>query len=33
MKYTLKAQIPAEQLDALVADALVKVNAQSAPSA
>jgi hypothetical protein len=29
----LKAQIPADQLDALVADALVKVNAQSAPSA
>jgi hypothetical protein len=28
MKYTLKAQIPADQLDALVADALVKVNAQ-----
>ena len=33
MKYTLKAQIPADQLDVLVADALVKVNAQSAPSA
>jgi hypothetical protein len=29
----LKAQLPADQLDALVADALVKVNAQSAPSA
>jgi|LakMenE18May11ns_1017448.scaffolds.fasta_scaffold9820938_1 hypothetical protein len=29
----LKAQIPADQLDALVAEALVKVNAQSAPSA
>ena len=28
----LKAQIPADQLNALVADALVKVNAQSAPS-
>jgi hypothetical protein len=32
MKYTLKAQIPVDQLDALVADALVKVNAQSALS-
>lgn len=29
----LKAQIPADQLDALVAEALVIVNAQSAPSA
>ncbi len=29
----LKAQIPADQLDTLVAAALVKVNAQSAPSA
>ena len=29
MNYTLKAQIPADQLDALVADALVKVNAQT----
>jgi hypothetical protein len=29
----LKAQLPADQLDVLVADALVKVNAQSAPSA
>lgn len=33
MNYTLKAQIPADQLDALVAGALVKVNTQSAPSA
>jgi hypothetical protein len=30
---SLKAQLPADQLDTLVADALVKVNAQSAPSA
>ena len=29
----LKAQIPADQLDALVTEALVKVNAQSTPSA
>ena len=29
----LKAQLPVDQLDALVADALVKVNAQTAPSA
>jgi hypothetical protein len=29
----LKAQIPADQLDALVADALVKVNAQSSSAA
>ena len=29
MKYILKAQIPADQLDALVADALVKVNAKT----
>jgi hypothetical protein len=29
----LKAQIPADQLDALVAAALAKINAQSAPSA
>jgi hypothetical protein len=29
----LKAQLPADQLDTLVAAALVKVNAQSAPSA
>jgi hypothetical protein len=28
----LKAQIPADQLDALVAAALAKINAQSAPS-
>lgn len=34
MNYTLKAQIPVDQLDTLVADALVKVNAQqAAPSA
>ena len=30
---SMKAQIPADQLDALVANALVQVNAQSAPSA
>lgn len=29
MNYTLKAQIPADQLDTLVAEALVKVNAQA----
>jgi len=29
----MKAQIPADQLDALVAEALVLVNAQSAPAA
>jgi hypothetical protein len=33
MKYTLKSQLPDDQLDSLVADALVKVNAQSASSA